>query len=121
VIGPKAIFGSNTSTLPITRLAESSQRPKFIGIHFFSPVEKMMLVEVIIGKKTGEGAGTALDFVRAIKKTPIVVNDSAASSPIAASAITCRRPLMLIEGVPPAMIENGRQAGRHAGRPALAQ
>ncbi|MBA4224982.1 MAG: 3-hydroxyacyl-CoA dehydrogenase, partial [Methylobacterium sp.] len=77
-VGPKTIFGSNTSTLPITGLAESSQRPKnFIGIHFFSPVEKMLLVEVIMAKKTGKKAlAMALDYVRAIKKTPIVVNDT---------------------------------------------
>ncbi|HHK75325.1 MAG TPA: 3-hydroxyacyl-CoA dehydrogenase, partial [Rhizobiales bacterium] len=73
-----AIFGSNTSTLPITGLAKASARPEnFIGIHFFSPVEKMMLVEIIMGRKTGEAAlARALDFVRAIKKTPIVVSDS---------------------------------------------
>jgi 3-hydroxyacyl-CoA dehydrogenase/enoyl-CoA hydratase/3-hydroxybutyryl-CoA epimerase len=64
--------------LPITSLAKNSSRPKnFIGIHFFSPVEKMMLVEIIVGKKTGEKAiATAIDYVRAIKKTPIVVNDT---------------------------------------------
>ena len=75
---PDAIFGSNTSTLPITGLAKASQRPEqFIGIHFFSPVEKMMLVEVITAEKTGDKAlAVALDFVRAIKKTPIVVNDA---------------------------------------------
>ncbi|MBA4224981.1 MAG: 3-hydroxyacyl-CoA dehydrogenase, partial [Methylobacterium sp.] len=78
VVGPKTIFGSNTSTLPITGLAEHSERPKnFIGIHFFSPVEKMLLVEIIMAKKTGKKAlAMALDFVRAIKKTPIVVNDT---------------------------------------------
>ena len=72
------MFGSNTSTLPITSLAESAKDPaKFIGIHFFSPVERMMLVEIIIGKKTGDAAlAMALDFVRTIRKTPIVVNDS---------------------------------------------
>jgi 3-hydroxyacyl-CoA dehydrogenase/enoyl-CoA hydratase/3-hydroxybutyryl-CoA epimerase len=73
-----AIFASNTSTLPITGLAENSKRPdQFIGIHFFSPVDKMMLVEVILGKKTGDKAlAVALDFAAAIKKTPIVVNDT---------------------------------------------
>ena len=61
------MFGSNTSTLPITSLAETAKDPaKFIGIHFFSPVERMMLVEIIIGKKTGDAAlAIALDFVRA--------------------------------------------------------
>ena len=73
-----AIFGSNTSTLPITGLAEASARPKnFIGIHFFSPVERMGLVEIIVGKQTGDRAlATAVDYTRKIKKTPIVVNDS---------------------------------------------
>ncbi|TIO80178.1 MAG: 3-hydroxyacyl-CoA dehydrogenase family protein, partial [Mesorhizobium sp.] len=73
-----AIFASNTSTIPITSLAKNSARPKnFIGIHFFSPVDKMMLVEIILGKKTGDKAlAVAIDFVRAIKKTPIVVNDT---------------------------------------------
>ena len=77
VIRPDVVFGSNTSTLPITGLAEASSRPdKFIGIHFFSPVEKMPLVEVIRGKKTSDEAlAITLDFVQAIKKTPIVVND----------------------------------------------
>ena len=64
---PDVVFGSNTSTLPITSLAETAKDPaKFIGIHFFSPVERMMLVEIIVGKKTGDAAlATALDFVRA--------------------------------------------------------
>ena len=76
VIGDKAIFASNTSTLPITSLAAEFKDPKrFIGIHFFSPVDRMMLVEVIMGKETGDAAlATALDFIRAIRKTPIVVN-----------------------------------------------
>ncbi|HEX7924216.1 MAG TPA: FAD-dependent oxidoreductase, partial [Bradyrhizobium sp.] len=69
-----AIFASNTSTLPINSLAEEfKDQGKFIGIHFFSPVEKMMLVEIILGKNTGDVAlATALDYVRAIGKTPIV-------------------------------------------------
>src|ERR1700741_3883225 len=73
-----AIFASNTSTLPINSLAEEfKDQGKFIGIHFFSPVEKMMLVEIIVGKNTGDTAlATALDYVRVIGKTPIVVNDS---------------------------------------------
>ena len=77
IIGDKIIFGSNTSTLPITSLAGDFKDPaRFIGIHFFSPVEKMMLVEIILGKHTGDAAlATAMDYVRAIKKTPIVVND----------------------------------------------
>ncbi|MCQ3971393.1 3-hydroxyacyl-CoA dehydrogenase family protein, partial [Klebsiella pneumoniae] len=76
-LAPGAIFGSNTSTLPITGLAEASVRPEdFIGIHFFSPVDKMMLVEIILGEKTGEAAiAKSLDYVMKIKKTPIVVQD----------------------------------------------
>ncbi|HSP25076.1 MAG TPA: 3-hydroxyacyl-CoA dehydrogenase NAD-binding domain-containing protein, partial [Saliniramus sp.] len=77
-VGPDCIFGSNTSTLPISGLAKSASRPEsFIGIHFVSPVDKMLLVEVIMGEQTGEKAlALALDYVRAIKKTPIVVNDA---------------------------------------------
>ena len=77
VLGPDVVFASNTSTLPITSLAETSLKPEtFIGLHFFSPVDKMMLVEIIMGEKTNDKAlATAMDFVRAIKKTPIVVND----------------------------------------------
>ena len=78
VLTNQAIFGSNTSTLPISSLAAAfKDHARFIGIHFFSPVERMMLVEIIMGKETGEAAlAVALDFVRAIRKTPIVVNDS---------------------------------------------
>ncbi|RME15609.1 MAG: 3-hydroxyacyl-CoA dehydrogenase, partial [Alphaproteobacteria bacterium] len=78
VLGEDAIFATNTSTLPITELARASARPEqFIGIHFFSPVEKMLLVEIIKGRKTGDRAvAKALDFVRQIRKTPIVVNDA---------------------------------------------
>ncbi|MBO9477835.1 enoyl-CoA hydratase/isomerase family protein [Shimia sp. R11_0] len=77
IIPEDAIFASNTSTLPITGLAEASVRKEqFIGIHFFSPVEKMALVEIIKGDETGDRAvAKALDYVRQIKKTPIVVND----------------------------------------------
>ncbi len=117
VLAPDAIFGSNTSTLPITSLAEFSPHPdQFIGIHFFSPVEKMMLVEVIKGKKTGDSAiAMAFDFVRAIKKTPILVNDSRGfyTSRVVGTYIR-EGHLMLTEGVPAAMIEN---AGRMAGMP----
>jgi 3-hydroxyacyl-CoA dehydrogenase / enoyl-CoA hydratase / 3-hydroxybutyryl-CoA epimerase len=114
---PDAIFGSNTSTLPITSLAAASGRPdRFIGIHFFSPVERMMLVEVIMGKKTGDAAlATALDFVRSIRKTPIVVNDSRGfyTSRVVTTFIR-EGHLMLTEGVPAAMVEN---AARMAGMP----
>src|SRR5690606_20522070 len=68
VLKSTAIFASNTSTIPITALAQNSKRPKnFVGIHFFSPVDKMMLVEIIMGKKTGDKAlARAIDYVRAI-------------------------------------------------------
>jgi 3-hydroxyacyl-CoA dehydrogenase/enoyl-CoA hydratase/3-hydroxybutyryl-CoA epimerase len=113
------IFASNTSTLPISGLAKGSKNPgQFIGIHFFSPVEKMMLVEIIMGKETGDKAlATALDFVRAIKKTPIVVNDSRGFfANRCVLAYILEGHLMLAEGVPPAMIENaGKQAGMPVG------
>jgi len=114
---PDAIFGSNTSTLPITSLAAASPRPRdFIGIHFFSPVEKMMLVEVIMTRKTGDRAlATALDFVRLIRKTPIVVNDSRGFyTSRVVSAYIAEGHRMLTEGVPAAMVEN---AARMAGMP----
>jgi 3-hydroxyacyl-CoA dehydrogenase/enoyl-CoA hydratase/3-hydroxybutyryl-CoA epimerase len=116
---PDVVFGSNTSTLPITSLAEQAKDPaKFIGIHFFSPVDKMLLVEIILGKKTGDHAlATALDFVRAIRKTPIVVNDSRGfyTSRVVGTYIR-EGHLMLTEGIPAAMIENvGRMAGMPVG------
>jgi 3-hydroxyacyl-CoA dehydrogenase/enoyl-CoA hydratase/3-hydroxybutyryl-CoA epimerase len=78
VVRPDALLGSNTSTLPITGLAEGVERSKdFIGIHFFSPVDKMPLVEIIAGEQTDDAAiAGALDYVQQIRKTPIVVNDS---------------------------------------------
>jgi 3-hydroxyacyl-CoA dehydrogenase / enoyl-CoA hydratase / 3-hydroxybutyryl-CoA epimerase len=122
-IGEGTTFGSNTSTLPITSLAEMSKRPaNFIGIHFFSPVERMMLVEIILGKATGERAlASALDYVRAIKKTPIVVNDSRGFYTSRVVGTYLREGhLMLAEGVPAAMIENvGRMAGMPVGPLAL--
>ena len=109
VIPEDCIFASNTSTLPITELAKASSRPgQFIGIHFFSPVEKMLLVEIIKGKGTGDRAvAKALDYVRQIRKTPIVVNDARFFY-----ANRCILPYvnegvrMLKEGVEPALIEN---------------
>jgi len=103
------IFATNTSTLPITALARASARPdQFIGIHFFSPVDKMNLVEIIKGKDTGPRAvAKALDFVRQIRKTPIVVNDARFFY-----ANRCIIPYlnegmrMVAEGVTPALIEN---------------
>ncbi|MEM8877372.1 MAG: 3-hydroxyacyl-CoA dehydrogenase NAD-binding domain-containing protein [Pseudomonadota bacterium] len=119
VLGESAVFASNTSTLPITSLADASARPeRFIGIHFFSPVEKMMLVEIVLGEKTGDEAlALALDYVRAIRKTPIVVNDSRGF--FANRCVTnyiLESHIMLMEGVPPAMVENGaRMAGMPVG------
>jgi 3-hydroxyacyl-CoA dehydrogenase / enoyl-CoA hydratase / 3-hydroxybutyryl-CoA epimerase len=119
VIKPETIFGSNTSTLPISGLAKSSKRPvDFIGIHFFSPVEKMMLVEIIMGKETGDRAlATAFDYVRAIKKTPIVVNDARGFfANRCVGAYILEGHLMLTEGVPAAMIENvAKMAGMPVG------
>jgi 3-hydroxyacyl-CoA dehydrogenase / enoyl-CoA hydratase / 3-hydroxybutyryl-CoA epimerase len=119
VLGEEAIFGSNTSTLPITSLAAAfKDRARFIGIHFFSPVERMMLVEIILGKETGDAAlAMALDFVRAIRKTPIVVNDSRGFYASRVVGTYLREGhLMLTEGVPPALIENvARMAGMPVG------
>jgi 3-hydroxyacyl-CoA dehydrogenase/enoyl-CoA hydratase/3-hydroxybutyryl-CoA epimerase len=117
VIGPDCIFATNTSTLPITELAKASGRPEqFIGIHFFSPVEKMLLVEIIKGRETGDRAvAKALDFVRQIRKTPIVVNDARFFY-----ANRCIIPYinegirMVAEGVAPALVEN---AAKQAGMP----
>ncbi len=78
IVDPDALLGSNTSTLPITGLATGVKRPEdFIGIHFFSPVDKMPLVEIIKGEKTSDEAlARVFDYTLAIRKTPIVVNDS---------------------------------------------
>ncbi|WP_170337659.1 3-hydroxyacyl-CoA dehydrogenase NAD-binding domain-containing protein [Ruegeria arenilitoris] len=115
IIPEDCIFASNTSTLPITELAKASKRPdQFIGIHFFSPVEKMFLVEIIKGKETGDRAvAKALDYVRQIRKTPIVVND--------ARFFYCNRCIipyinegarMITEGVSPVLVDNAaRQLG----------
>ena len=123
VIGDKAIFASNTSTLPISSLASEFKDPaRFIGIHFFSPVDRMMLVEIILGKQTGNKAlAAALDYVRVIRNTPIVVNDSRGfyTSRVVGTYIR-EGHLMLTEGVPAAMIENvGRMAGMPVGPLAL--
>ncbi|MEM6409694.1 MAG: 3-hydroxyacyl-CoA dehydrogenase NAD-binding domain-containing protein, partial [Pseudomonadota bacterium] len=109
IVGKECIFATNTSTLPITELAKASVRAEqFIGIHFFSPVDKMLLVEIIKGAETGDRAvAKALDFVRQIKKTPIVVNDERFFY-----ANRCIIPYinegirMVTEGVEPALIEN---------------
>ena len=119
VVGPDVIFGSNTSTLPITGLAEAWSKPEnFIGIHFFSPVERMPLVEIIVGKKTGEAAiAKALDYVAAIRKTPIVVNDSRGFYTSRCFGTYVQEGLALLgEGTVPALIENiGKQMGMPVG------
>ncbi|MGE4323132.1 MAG: 3-hydroxyacyl-CoA dehydrogenase NAD-binding domain-containing protein [Sphingobium sp.] len=119
VLGPDVIFGSNTSTLPITRLAAAWDKPEnFIGIHFFSPVEKMPLVEIILGRKTGPRAiAKALDFVAQIRKTPIVVNDSRGFYTSRCFGTYVQEGVeMVAEGVNPALVENaGRQLGMPVG------
>lgn len=117
VLGEKAVFGSNTSTLPITGLAKASSRPaNFIGIHFFSPVERMGLVEIIMGKETSqETLAKSIDYVLKIKKTPIVVNDSRGFyTSRCFGTYTTEGMEMLMEGVAPAIIEN---VGRFSGMP----
>jgi 3-hydroxyacyl-CoA dehydrogenase/enoyl-CoA hydratase/3-hydroxybutyryl-CoA epimerase len=117
-LAPDALLGSNTSTLPITGLAESVSRPAdFIGLHFFSPVDKMPLLEIIKGEKTSdETLYRALDVAKLIKKTPIVVNDSRGffTSRVIGTFIN-EGIAMLLEGIPAATIE---QASSQAGYPA---
>ncbi len=117
-LAPGALLGSNTSTLPITDLAEGVTRPEeFIGLHFFSPVDKMPLLEIIKGERTSEETlYRALDVARQIKKTPIVVNDSRGffTSRVIGTFIN-EGVGMLLEGVPAASIE---QASNQAGYPA---
>jgi 3-hydroxyacyl-CoA dehydrogenase/enoyl-CoA hydratase/3-hydroxybutyryl-CoA epimerase len=120
----QALRASNTSTLPITSLAQHVRdQPNFIGIHFFSPVEKMQLVEIIMGRKTApEALARALDYVKQIRKTPIVVNDSRGffTSRVVTAHIA-EGHYMLEEGVPPVLIEHaGKQAGMPVGPLALA-
>jgi 3-hydroxyacyl-CoA dehydrogenase/enoyl-CoA hydratase/3-hydroxybutyryl-CoA epimerase len=124
VIGKDAIFASNTSTLPITGLAEASSRPaNFIGLHFFSPAERMPLVEIIMGRQTSpQTLARAMDFVRAIGKTPIVVNDARGfyTSRVFGTYLS-EGMALLQEGVSPALIDNaGRIAGMPVGPLALA-
>ncbi len=113
VIPATTVYASNTSTLPITKLAEASARPdQFIGMHFFSPVERMGLVEIIKGAKTSPATvAAAIDFVAKLKKTPIVVNDSRGfyTSRVFQTVIH-EGSAMLEEGVPPAVIENAAKA-----------
>ncbi len=112
-----AIFGSNTVSIPITRLAETSARPEnYVGLHFFHPAEEVPLVEIVRGARTSEETiARAFDFVRAIGKTPIIVKDdwgfyaARVQNTFILEGIT-----MLQEGYPPALIEN---IGQHAGMP----
>ncbi|MGI5995416.1 3-hydroxyacyl-CoA dehydrogenase NAD-binding domain-containing protein [Saccharomonospora viridis] len=118
IVNPDAVLGSNTSTLPITTLAEGVKRQEdFIGIHFFSPVDKMPLVEIIRGKKTSDATlAKVFDFTLQIRKTPIVVNDSRGffTSRVIGTFLN-EAVAALGEGVEPATIE---QAGAQAGYPA---
>ena len=109
VLGKDRIYASNTSTIPISLLAEASERPdNFIGLHFFSPVDKMPLVEIIVGEKTTERTiAAAVDYVTQIKKVPIVVNDSRGFfTSRCFGSFTSEGLFLLEEGVPAAMIEN---------------
>mgnify|MGYP003991376337 CR=1 FL=1 len=119
VIADSVIFASNTSTLPITGLAKASSRPKsFIGMHFFSPVERMPLVEIIMGEESSDEAlAKSLDYIQQIRKTPMVINDSRGFFTSRVFSQACNEANeMLREGVLPALIENGaRQAGYPVG------
>jgi 3-hydroxyacyl-CoA dehydrogenase/enoyl-CoA hydratase/3-hydroxybutyryl-CoA epimerase len=117
VLGDNRIFASNTSTLPISELAEASTRPaQFVGMHFFSPVERMTLVEVIRGRQTSDAAvAGAMDLARRLGKVPVLVNDSRwffTSRVI--NAYLNEAYVLVEEGVAPALIEN---VARHAGLP----
>jgi len=117
VLGPDAVFASNTSTLPIIGLAEASQRPSnFIGLHFFSPAERMPLVEVIRGEQTTDATlARALDFVHALGKTPVVVHDGRGfyTSRVLRAYLT-EAASLIEEGVDGTLIEN---AALSAGMP----
>lgn len=118
VVAPDALLGSNTSTLPVTELATAVQRPQdFIGLHFFSPVDKMPLLEIVVGEQTSDAAlARAFDVAKQIRKTPIVVNDSRGffTSRVIGRFLD-EAVAMIGEGVNPASIE---QAGSQAGYPA---
>ncbi|KAA6212869.1 3-hydroxyacyl-CoA dehydrogenase [Streptomyces albofaciens JCM 4342] len=118
LVAPDALLCSNTSTLPITTLAQGVERDTdFIGLHFFSPVDKMPLVEIIKGERTGDEAlARAFDLVRQIRKTPIVVNDSRGffTSRVIGHFIN-EGVAMVGEGIEPASVE---QAAAQAGYPA---
>ena len=107
--GDEIIYASNTSTLPITSLSAASSRPKnFIGLHFFSPVDRMPLVEIIMGEETSsETLAKSIAYVKAIRKTPIVVKDSRGFYTSRVFGTYVREGLALLsDGVAPALIEN---------------
>ena len=117
MLAGNGVFGSNTSTLPISGLAQASANPaNFIGVHFFSPVDKMQLVEIIMGEQTTDYAlAVAIDYTRKIKKTPIVVNDSRGFyTSRCFGTYTAEGMELLKDGVNPILIEN---AGKLAGMP----
>ena len=123
-LAAEGIFASNTSTLPITGLAQASLHPdRFVGLHFFSPAEKMQLVEIIVGKETSDTTlARAFDYVQQIGKTPIVVNDSRGffTSRVFGTWVS-EGQAMLLEGIPAPVIENAaRQAGMPVGPLAIA-
>ncbi|GAB3979184.1 3-hydroxyacyl-CoA dehydrogenase NAD-binding domain-containing protein [Spirosoma terrae] len=116
-LAEQGVFASNTSTLPISGLAQASAKSdRFIGIHFFSPVDKMMLVEIIVGKQTSDYAlAVAIDYTRKIRKTPIVVNDSRGFYTSRCFGTYSGEGMELLkEGINPVLIEN---AGKDAGMP----
>jgi 3-hydroxyacyl-CoA dehydrogenase / enoyl-CoA hydratase / 3-hydroxybutyryl-CoA epimerase len=119
VIASNVVFASNTSTLPITGLAQASVRPEqFVGLHFFSPVDKMQLVEIIKGAKTNaDTLAKAYDFVLQIGKTPIVVNDARGFYTSRVFGTYVNEGMALLgEGMPAAMVENaGMQIGMPVG------
>jgi 3-hydroxyacyl-CoA dehydrogenase / enoyl-CoA hydratase / 3-hydroxybutyryl-CoA epimerase len=115
VVSPQALLCSNTSTLPITGLATAVSRPAdFIGLHFFSPVEKMPLVEIIVGRQTSDAAiARAYDVVRLLKKTPIIVNDARGFfTSRVFGTLVLEAAAMVGEGISPVSIERlATQAG----------
>ncbi len=119
MLAPGGFFASNTSTLPISGLAQASSRPqRFVGIHFFSPVDKMKLVEIIRGQQTDdETVARAYDYVQALGKLPIVVNDSRGFyTSRTFGTYVMEGAAMLSEGIPAAVIENAAvQAGMPVG------
>ncbi|MEC9363012.1 MAG: 3-hydroxyacyl-CoA dehydrogenase NAD-binding domain-containing protein [Pseudomonadota bacterium] len=123
VLQQQAIFASNTSTLPISQLAQASARPdRFIGLHFFSPVDRMPLVEVIVGERTSDRTlAEAMDFVARLRMIPIVVNDSRGFYTSRVFQTFIHEGMKLLEdGVEPALVENAaKQAGLPVGPLAL--